>query len=354
MDKTEKGKSEIKKGTRYFWQDIKAYLGELLDLKKGMDRAGTIKSIRDNKRMHGANAWLLMCSIMVASLGLDLNSPAVIIGAMLISPLMSPILGIGLSVGINDRVGLGVALHHLLIAIGIALVTSFLYFYLTPFGEPTDEIMSRTEPTLLDVMVAFFGGIAGIVSGSRKDKSNAIPGVAIATALMPPLCVTGFGLAHGDWDIALRSFYLFFLNATFVAVATYLIVRLLRFRMKEHLNEADRRKTRLIILGFTLVMLIPSCFILAGVLEKVQKRQAIEAFVKTHFPDAYFPKIEETAKRDSLLAKVFLFEEISDDSLALIQESFRKEVPGASLKLVTIDTKEEITREEFVRLGQSI
>jgi len=190
----------------------------LIDLRAGLDREGTIVNIKNNKKMAGANAWLLMCSIMIASLGLDLNSPAVIIGAMLISPLMSPILGIGLAVGINDNDALLLALKHFGIAIVIALVTSTLYFWLTPFGMETSEIRARTAPTLLDVLVAFFGGVAGIISGSRKDKSNAIPGVAIATALMPPLCVTGYGLATGNWTFMLNSFYLFFLNATFVAL----------------------------------------------------------------------------------------------------------------------------------------
>ncbi|MCB0625235.1 MAG: DUF389 domain-containing protein, partial [Saprospiraceae bacterium] len=178
--------------------------------QEGLDREGTIVDIKNNKRMRGANAWLLMCSIMVASLGLDLNSPAVIIGAMLISPLMSPILGIGLAVGINDREMLTISLQHFGIAIGIALATSFIYFQLTPLGDVTSEIEARTAPTFLDVLVAFFGGIAGIISGSRRDKSNAIPGVAIATALMPQLCDTGFGLDNGEWEIMLNYFYLFF------------------------------------------------------------------------------------------------------------------------------------------------
>ena len=148
-----------------------------------------------------------MCSIVIASIGLDLDSQAVIIGAMLISPLMSPILGIGLSVGINDYNTLKKSLSHFAIAIGIALITSTIYFYLSPFDQITPQISARTEPTFLDVLIAFFGGIAGIVSNARKDISTTLPGVAIATALMPPLCVTGFGIANAEnWDVALSSF----------------------------------------------------------------------------------------------------------------------------------------------------
>ncbi|MDX1410107.1 MAG: DUF389 domain-containing protein, partial [Saprospiraceae bacterium] len=152
------------------------FFRELIDLQDGLDREGTIVNIKSNKRMKGANAWLLMCSIMIASLGLDLNSPAVIIGAMLISPLMSPILGIGLGVGINDRSTLLISLQHFGVAIAIALITSYIYFLVTPLGIVTGEILARTKPTILDVLIATFGGFAGIISGSRKDKSNAIPG----------------------------------------------------------------------------------------------------------------------------------------------------------------------------------
>ncbi len=186
MDKQSVVKSDFLK----LLDSIREWWKELVDLQQGTDKENTIISIKNNKRVRGANAWLLMCSIMIASLGLDLNSPAVIIGAMLISPLMSPILGIGLSVAINDRDALYTSLFHFGVSILIALVTSTLYFYITPFGEITPEIQSRTQPTLLDGLVAVFGGLAGIISISRKDSSNAIPGVAIATALMPPLCVT--------------------------------------------------------------------------------------------------------------------------------------------------------------------
>ena len=229
-----------------FLSRIWNFFYNLLDLKNGLDKEGTIINIKSNKEMKGANAWLLMCSIFIASLGLDLNSPAVIIGAMLISPLMSPILGIGLGIGINDRNTLNVSGYHLLIAIGIALVTSTLYFSITSWLEIgkgfTDEIKGRTSPNILDAMVALIGGLAGIISSSRKDKSNAIPGVAIATALMPPLCVTGYGIAqlfgyligadniNLDFvNIMFNSFFLFVLNATLVALGTYFIVRFMDF-----------------------------------------------------------------------------------------------------------------------------
>ncbi len=344
---------EIRVGWRYLWAGLKRFWQELIDLRTGMDRAACIRNIRENKRMQGANAWLLMCSIMVASLGLDLNSPAVIIGAMLISPLMSPILGVGLAVGINDHSTLLISLRHLLVSIGIALVTSYLYFRLTPFGRVTPEILSRTAPTLLDVLVAFFGGVAGIVSGTRKDKSNAIPGVAIATALMPPLCVTGFGLAKGEWDIMLRSFYLFFLNAVFVALATYLVVRYLRFPQVEFADPREKRRTQWGIALFIMVLLVPSVLILRGVLRDIGERQQLEAFVKKNFSDAFF-QIEDLPGQDTLNAKVFLFRHLPLDSARLFQERFENLGLRAHLEIIQGEPDDAFfNKEQFQRWQQS-
>ncbi|NNE28502.1 MAG: DUF389 domain-containing protein, partial [Saprospiraceae bacterium] len=185
--KTPKDPTEqIQVGWRQLWAGLKKFFKNLTELKSGLDREGTIVNIRNNMRMQGANSWMLMCSIVIASIGLDQNSQAVIIGAMLISPLMSPILGVGLSVGINDFSSLRVSMRHFGISIGIALFAATFYFLVTPFGEATEQIVARTAPTILDAAIALFGGIAGIISFSQKDKSNAIPGVAIATALMPP------------------------------------------------------------------------------------------------------------------------------------------------------------------------
>lgn len=270
-------------GENSFLDKTQEFFHELVDLRSGLDREGTIVNIKNNRRMVGANAWLLMCSIMIASLGLDLNSPAVIIGAMLISPLMSPILGVGLGVGISDEKTVITSLKSFGVAIAIALVTSTLYFLLTPFGNVTDEILARTKPTLLDVLVATFGGIAGIISGSRKDQSNAIPGVAIATALMPPLCVTGFGIATGNWLFMTNSFYLFFLNATFVALATLIIVRYLDFPRMQQNDLLKSRRTRNMIGIVSFFMILPSMYILYSVILENRENRQINTFLNNEF-----------------------------------------------------------------------
>ena len=202
-------------------QDLRKIFHDIVNLRDSTDTKGTIDSIRQGTAIKGYNLWILACGAMLASIGLDLNSVAVIIGAMLISPLMSPILGIGLAFGINDREHLFMALQNFTIAVAASLGVSTLYFALSPFeGAPGPEIMSRTMPTVLDVLIALFGGTAGIVAISRKEKTNAIPGVAIATALMPPICTAGYGLANYEWSIFLGALYLFFINAVFISLST--------------------------------------------------------------------------------------------------------------------------------------
>lgn len=296
------------------WTGIREWFSDFIDLRQGMDREGTIIAIKSGKLMRGSNAWMLICSIMIASLGLDLNSEAVIIGAMLISPLMSPILGVGLGVSLNDRETLLLALKHFFISIVIALITSTIYFWLTPLGTFTDMIEARTAPTFLDGLVAIFGGLAGIISITRKDKSNAIPGVAIATALMPPLCVTGYGIANQNLEIAVNSFYLFFLNSFFIALTSYLIIRFLKFPHKEHPNPRDARRARIAIIIFSLLLIIPGTTILRDVIQDLQKKQNIKAFVKDQFAT------------DCIDYNLF---EINPDSSILVLQLINRDVPDS-------------------------
>lgn len=264
--------------TKYFTQILK----EFLDLDHGVDKLGTIEDVKSKQSMSGANAWMLMCSIMIASIGLNLNSQAVIIGAMLISPLMSPILGIGMGVAINDKDALSHALMHFGAALIIALITSTLYFWISPLDEFTEQIEARTMPTFLDVLIAVFGGIAGIISIARKDISTTLPGVAIATALMPPLCVTGYGLANGEWGVASKSFYLFFLNTFFVAFATYVILRQMKFPYKIYASRKERLKNMRIVGFFSLVMLVPSFLIFKDVYQEYKKDLRVKYFLENY------------------------------------------------------------------------
>ena len=252
---------------------ITALFERIAGIRAGTDAEATVKNIHAGIPLRGYNLWMIICSAALASLGLDTNSTAVIIGAMLISPLMSPILGVGLALGTNDRSTLIQSVTNLGLATTASLFSSWLYFFLTPLGEATSEILARTQPTLLDVLVAFFGGIAGIVSGSRREMSNAIPGVAIATALMPPLCTAGFGLATGNWALFFGAFYLYVINSVFISIATLAIVKYLRFPMVQHSQTWRGMATQIALVSAVIVL--PSVYFLYNVYGSLQEKRII-------------------------------------------------------------------------------
>jgi uncharacterized hydrophobic protein (TIGR00271 family) len=261
---------------------IRGYLQKLFNIEEGTDEAGTIAGIRKDTEFKGINSWILVCSIFIASIGLNTNSTAVIIGAMLISPLMGPILGIGLAIGIFDFDLLKRALKNFGSAVLLAVITSTLYFSITPLGDAQSELLARTTPTIWDVLIAFFGGLAGIVAGSRREKGNVIPGVAIATALMPPLCTAGYGLASGNWSYFLGAFYLFFINSVFIGFATLLIVRLLKFKPVNKVDTAIARRSRQYVTGFVILTMIPSIWIAYGVVQESLFTSRSNAFVRDY------------------------------------------------------------------------
>lgn len=277
---------------------IRNGLHTIFSLHEGTDAEGTIAGIKNNVQLRGANIWILICAAGLASIGLDVNSAAVIIGAMLISPLMSPILGIGLAVGINDRELLVDSLKNFGIAVAGSVGASTIYFLLTPLGQETSELVARTSPTLLDVGVALFGGIAGIVAGSRREKTNAIPGVAIATALMPPLCTAGFGLATGNWAFFFGAFYLFFINAVFISLSTYLVVRFLHFPYQTFPDERTKLITRRWIMGFTVIVMAPSAVILYNVIKDQQEKNSIGKFLDDYLTTTHYEPIQWTRQID--------------------------------------------------------
>lgn len=251
-----------------------------LGLGAGTDVEGTIERVTAGASLTSENLWLLACSAILASIGLDVSSAAVIIGAMLISPLMGPILGVGLGMGITHRDLLQRSIRELAVATIFTIAVSAAYFSLSPLATPTSEMIARTRPTLLDVGVAFFGGIAGIVAGSRKQQSLALPGVAIATALMPPLCTAGFGLATANWAFFVGAFYLYGLNAVFIALSTFLVVRILHFPHHAEVTlEARRREQRLMAI-VAVIATLPSVYFLYDAVRGVREHKRITDFVQ--------------------------------------------------------------------------
>ncbi|OOG77924.1 TIGR00341 family protein [Algoriphagus sp. A40] len=260
------------------------YLRDRFDLEEGKeDELETIDYISKNVEFKGANLWILIFAIFVASIGLNVNSTAVIIGAMLISPLMGPIMGIGLAAGINDFELLKRSFRNLGVAVFIAILTSTVYFYITPIHDAQSELLARTEPTVWDVLIALFGGLAGIIAGSRKEKSNAIPGVAIATALMPPLCTAGYGLATGNLYYFIGAFYLFFINSVFISLSTYLIVRFMKYPKKHFLDQKREKRVQTYITIVTLVTIIPSIWLAYGIVKKSFWEEQARRFINVEF-----------------------------------------------------------------------
>lgn len=255
--------------TPEFIRQIKGFLKHIFNLDEGKaEEEFTIEEVKKGIEFRGTNLWILICAIFIASIGLNVNSTAVIIGAMLISPLMGPIIGIGLGIGIFDLQLIRRALINLAIAVIISVLTSTIYFLITPLNDAQTEILARTTPTLWDVLIALFGGFAGIIAGSRREKSNAIPGVAIATALMPPLCTAGYGLATAQWNFFFGAFYLFSINSVFIAFSTVLIVRYLRYKPKQYVDEKTANRVKIWIGALVIATMIPSVFIAYNVVQK--------------------------------------------------------------------------------------
>lgn len=260
-----------------------ALLFEILHIKDGTDVDGTIQGIKRDIVFKGHSVWILIASIFIASIGLNTNSTAVIIGAMLISPLMGPILGIGFSVGTNDWFTLKRSLKYFSVAVGVSVLTSTIYFLITPLKDAQSELLARTSPTLLDVFIAIFGGVTGIVAGSRKEKTNVIPGVAIATALMPPLCTAGYGIATGHLDYFLGAFYLFFINSFFISLATLVIVRYLKFPQMNFVHPERERKIKMYMGIFIILVILPSAKIFWDVIVEARFNNRVNAFVEENY-----------------------------------------------------------------------
>jgi len=261
-----------------------AHRFSLLDDKA--DDAEIDRGIRAGVELRGATPWILMFAIVIASVGLNTNSTAVIIGAMLVSPLMGPIVGLGYGIGVFDFALVRRSVANLAIAAGISLLTSTLYFMLTPLDEAQSELLARTTPSLWDVLIALAGGLAGIIGQTRREKSNVIPGVAIATALMPPLCTAGYGLANGNWSVFGGAFYLFSINCVFIAFAAVVVIEFLRLPHRKFIDPRRGRRVKGALLFIVLVTGLPSIYLAARLVDNEVFKSRARDFVRKEFKAA--------------------------------------------------------------------
>jgi uncharacterized hydrophobic protein (TIGR00271 family) len=353
-----------------FWHRVT----RLFRLDGDLDREGTVAAIRNGVAFSGPNVWALVLAIFVASIGLNLNSPAVIIGAMLISPLMGPITGAGLALGIYDLALLRKALANLALMTGISLVVSTLYFWLSPLDQSTAELMARTTPTFYDVFIAALGGAALMVGVSQKSKStNLLAGVAIATALMPPLCTAGFGLATRDLNVFAGAIYLYLINSVFIGLVTYLFSKALRLRTPgngEAVDAGKVRKRHVVLTSVAvLVFVTPSLFIAYNVVNESTWRARLTQFEQANltFSDTQVVSTKVVGAGEKRTLEVALVgSPLSDDlkthltqqldrfglanlTLKFVQPSFGNQPPVPAATVPTIESLvPEVTKEVTV------
>lgn len=293
-------------------------------------------NIRKGVEFRGTNLWVLIFAIFIASIGLNVNSTAVIIGAMLISPLMGPIMGVGLALGVNNFDVMKRSLRSLGLAALVGLITSTLYFWISPLSTAQSELLARTTPTIYDVLIALFGGMAGIVAQSRKDRtSTVIPGVAIATALMPPLCTAGFGLARGDMAFFIGAFYLFFINAVFIAVGTFIIVRFLKYKKVEFVDPKKELRARRYMTVIVTITLVPSVILAYGIVQRTIFESNAKNYIDKvlNFDGSEIISAVPTYAGDSSTIEVMLVgKKVSEDVLDVA----RRQMEAYSLKHTTL------------------
>ena len=295
---------------------IRKFFNEYLDLNRSKeDEQVTVDSIRNGVEFKGTNLWVLIFATFIASLGLNVNSTAVIIGAMLISPLMGPIMGVGLAVGLNDFELMKRSLKSYLVATLFSVTTATIYFSFTPLDEVQSELLARTS-TIYDVFIALVGGLAGIVALATKEKGNVIPGVAIATALMPPLCTAGFGLATGNLLYFLGAFYLYFINSVFISLATYIGVRVMHFQRKQFVDKVREKLVRKYIIGIAIATMCPAVYLTYNIVRETIYHSSANNFITSElqFPDSQILNREISFDKREIKV-VFIGKEVSEEQI---------------------------------------
>lgn len=343
-----KSAADLKEEAQGFLANIWTFVQSVFNFRKDTDTEETVEAIKKDISFRGATAWILICSIFVASVGLNANSTAVVIGAMLISPLMGPILGIGMSIAINDIFTLKKSLINFGIMVVLSVLTAFLFFWLFPLSEVTSELFARTRPDIRDVLIAFFGGLALIIARTKKGTiASVIFGVAIATALMPPLCTAGFGLAKGNWSYFMGAMYLFLINTIFIGLATFLVLKILGFPMIQYANSKKRRRIANIASLLAIVVMIPAVWTFVSVLNETNFNRDAKTFLETELealPHAEYVKKNANAEyieKDSTRIELNTFglDEIPSEAEALLRERLKAYKSLAKTELIINQNK---------------
>ena len=333
------------------WQIIKRYFN-VLPYKDG--EKYVIKQITNGINFQGSNLWILIFAVFIASLGLNVNSTAVIIGAMLISPLMGPIIGMGLAIGIADLDLFKQSIKNYLVSTFISVVTATIYFTLSPITDAQSELLARTSPTLYDVLIALFGGAAGFLATSTKGRNNVVPGVAIATALMPPLCTAGYGLAVQNTSYFFGAFYLYFINTVFIAFTTCLGVRFLHFHRKQFINLEKMRRVNYYIVSIIIITIIPASYMTWNIIKQSVFENNIENFVtkELNYSGTNILSHQYDLKTKTLHV-VAVGNPISTDSIAKAQKAMTNyQLDGYALKVIQGSNSDSLLLLQHKNKGQ--
>lgn len=323
---------------------------DLFNLKGGAASIPEINQrILADATVSGTNLIVLVMAIMIACVGLNMNSVAVIIGAMLISPLMGGIVAIGYGMATYDVRFIRQSMVKLAFQVGFAILTASLYFAISPLADSTDELLARTSPTIWDVIVALCGGIAGAVGNTRREKSNVIPGVAIATALMPPLCTAGYGLASGHYSFFLGAMYLFFINAFFIALASFLVFKLLGVPSHCDVEASQFQRQRLILAALGILITAPSIYLAYQMVEENLVSMQIKSFLHE---DMDFPttSVVSYTVKDRVLTVDLVGTLLSGEEIAALQGELQARSRLQDFELVVIQGERELDREQVQNL----
>jgi len=296
-------------------------LWDFINLHNGEeDKQKVLENVTANISFRGSNLWILACAIIIASIGLNVNSTAVIIGAMLISPLMEPILGAGFALGTYNFLLLRKSVKNLLIATAVSLLVSAFYFYLSPFKDVQSELLARTSPNIYDVLIAFFGGLVGVIAITRVEKGNPIPGVAIATALMPPLCTAGYGLATFNFNYFFGAFYLYTINCFFICIATFLVIKYLKYPASATIEPKNEKLIRYGITTLMIIIILPSFYLAYNLFEEKKFTKTVEEFINSEFNNRGYTVIYKKLNYNSSPKKVdlaFLNRKLSKEEMEM-------------------------------------
>ena len=322
------------------WDKLKDFFdlrGDTASVQEITDR------INAGVRFRGTNLSVLILAIFIASIGLNMNSTAVIIGAMLISPLMGSILGIGYGLARYDSAYIRSGAGNLFAQVLISVAASTLYFCLTPIDAPSSALLARTSATIWDVLIAVFGGLAGIIGVTRKEGGNVIPGVAIATALMPPLCTAGYGIATGVTAYTVGALYLFFINSFFICLTAFIVLKIIDIPSKIARDSVEFSRQKRYLLTFAILVTLPSCFFAyQSVQENLENAQA-KSYIEENFKAPPRLAISYTLDNEKKMLTVFTVAGIAEDDLAALTEKLheKKYLRPFRLEVFSAETTEE-------------